>query len=279
MVGGRAALSPLRFHYDSEEFSLPIRLGLASSSGKQDLIVNIISPDKRYEVANYKNALIPTNVDVKPAVKSRFGEFYAALFDKTVAANPGAVITEYAWTAQQGYHCDPCPPRDVTDDDLLALGGDVIKTDLTSKFVMTRLHARYGKTDMTDDLRFKEAKPITGGREEDLESGATPVTTENFFQARYAVRHAWTGAIKCKDPARGIWTGRPDGSEAPVVAASKVAFAPRGKLQLGDVITRDVTEIDLKKTRPKQKPLKAMGAGAAALVGLVALVLRRRRRA
>src|SRR5687768_15989965 len=27
---GRAALSPQRFHYDSEEFSLPIRLGLAN---------------------------------------------------------------------------------------------------------------------------------------------------------------------------------------------------------------------------------------------------------
>ena len=44
MVDGRAALSPLRFHYDSEEFSLPIRLGLANSTGKQDLIVNILAP-------------------------------------------------------------------------------------------------------------------------------------------------------------------------------------------------------------------------------------------
>ncbi|MEZ4403504.1 MAG: DUF2330 domain-containing protein [Kofleriaceae bacterium] len=35
---GRAALSPLRFHYDSDEFALPIRLGLANSSGTQDLI-------------------------------------------------------------------------------------------------------------------------------------------------------------------------------------------------------------------------------------------------
>src|SRR5215831_12164457 len=113
-VDGHAALSPLRFHYDSEEFSLPIRLGLANSSGKQDLIVNILSADKRYEVANYKNAFIPTNFDVKPAVKTRFAEFYAALFDKTVEANPGAVITEYAWTATRNYHCDPCPGLDVT---------------------------------------------------------------------------------------------------------------------------------------------------------------------
>src|SRR5262249_53391520 len=44
---GRAALSPLRFHYDSDHFSLPIRLGLANSSGTQDLIVNILSPHQR----------------------------------------------------------------------------------------------------------------------------------------------------------------------------------------------------------------------------------------
>src|SRR5678815_5890701 len=36
MQDGHAALSPLRFHYDSEEFALPIRLGMANSSGKQD---------------------------------------------------------------------------------------------------------------------------------------------------------------------------------------------------------------------------------------------------
>ena len=62
---GRADLSPLRFHYDADEFSLPIRLGLANSSGTQDLIVNILAPNQRYEVANYKNVTIPTNLDVK----------------------------------------------------------------------------------------------------------------------------------------------------------------------------------------------------------------------
>ena len=61
MEDGHTALSPLRFHYDSEDFSLPIRLGMANSAGKQDLIVNIISKTKRYEVANYKNVFIPTS--------------------------------------------------------------------------------------------------------------------------------------------------------------------------------------------------------------------------
>src|SRR6185369_1380796 len=43
---GQAMLSPLRFHYDSEEFSLPIRLGLLNSAGTQDLIVHILARGK-----------------------------------------------------------------------------------------------------------------------------------------------------------------------------------------------------------------------------------------
>ena len=203
MVDGHAALSPLRFHYDSDEFSLPIRLGLANSPGKQDLIVNILSPDKRYEVANYQNVFIPTNFDVNASVKSRFTEFYAALFDKTVEANPRAVVTEYAWTSipapvyDNSYHCDPCPPVIPDNQDMIALGGDIIGGQITKGgYVLTRLHARYGKDDMKDDLRFREARPVTGGREvysrSGIESGAVP-STQNNFQARYAIRTPWTG--------------------------------------------------------------------------------------
>jgi hypothetical protein len=107
-IDGRATLSPLRFHYDSEQFVLPIRLGLANSSGTQDLIVSILAPGQRYELANYRNVTIPTNLDVKDSVRDHFGAFYAALFDRTIERNPGAVVTEYAGAAT----CDPCPaPR------------------------------------------------------------------------------------------------------------------------------------------------------------------------
>jgi hypothetical protein len=283
MVDGHAALSPIRFHYDSEEFALPIRLGMANSSGKQDLIVNIISPDKRYEVANYRNVFIPTNFDVKDSVKARFGEFYAALFDKTVEANPGAVVTEYAWTAVPNYHCDPCTNADISNPDLMTLGGDVIGGQIAAgTFVLTRLHARYSAQDMKDDLRFREAKPVTGGREQwskqGLEYGAIP-SAQNYFQARYAVRHRWTGPIACKSPQRNIWGGPPDGNYHPTIAASKIAFAPRGKLALGSVIGRDLWEIGFKKNTPatpgfaKPPGGKAMGFGIGALVALVLLSL------
>jgi len=315
MVDGRASLSPLRFHYDSEEFSLPIRLGMANSPGTQDLIVNILSPDKRYEVSNYKNVTIPTNFDVKPTVKTRFAEFYAALFDKTIARNPGAVVTEYAWTAgggrQQiaqpgrpgrpgrpmmiarggGMKCDPCPEVIPDDADMITLGGDIIGGPINrGNYVLTRLHARYGKKDMKDDLRFKEATPITGGREawsaQGLEYGASP-SAANFFQARYAIRYWWTGKIRCQNPKRGVWGGPPDGRANNVIAASKAQYAPRGKLQLASVIGRDLWEIGLKKARPPApKPAppvtpttpKVQAFGLGALAGLVLLGLVRRRR-
>jgi len=307
MVNGRVALSPLRFHYDSEEFSLPIRLGLANSSGQQDLIVNILSPDRRYEVANYKNVTIPTNFDVKPSVKGRFAEFYAALFDKTVEANPGAVITEYAWTAQptpqfggNGAKCDPCPPVIPEDADMMALGADIIGGSIQrGGYVLTRLHARYGKADMKDDLRFREASPIAGGREvwsrSGIEYGAQP-SAQSYFQARYAIRYWWTGPIACKTPIRGVWGGPPHGGTNQVIAASKTAFAPRGQLQLGSVIQRDLWEIGYRKTpapapsppkpaspAPSITPTKKtmwLGGGALAallLIGLGALLARKPR--
>ncbi|MDX2091257.1 MAG: DUF2330 domain-containing protein [Kofleriaceae bacterium] len=122
-ANGRAALSPLRFHYDSDDFSLPIRLGLANSSGTQDLIVSIFAPYQRYEVANYKNVTIPTNIDVDDRVRGDFGAFYAQLFDRTLARNPGAVVTEYAWQATS---CDPCTGPTLQPEELATLGGDVL---------------------------------------------------------------------------------------------------------------------------------------------------------
>jgi MYXO-CTERM domain-containing protein len=266
-VDGRAELSPLRFHYDTDRFELPIRLGLANSSGTQDLIVNILAPNQRYEVANYKNVTIPTNIDVKDSVRNNFGAFYAALFDRTIEKHPGAVITEYAWQATT---CDPCPGPALNYNDFQTLGADVLEGGTPepqrpvprgkrpimrggggSNFVLTRLHARYGK-DIKDDLQFVAAAPIVGGREfvvdettHKLEEGAKPADVNNF-QGRYAIRHEWTGAIACQDPKRGIWGGPPGGGRPQTKAGLDLAFAPRGEVQLATaIVPRDVPEIGM----------------------------------
>jgi len=258
-VDGRAQLSPLRFHYDTDDFSLPIRLGLANSSGTQDLIVNILAPMQRYEVANYANVTIPTNLDVDVKVKDTFGAFYAALFDRTVEMNPGAVVTEYAWQATT---CDPCPGPALDQSHFLTLGADVLGGSKdtvapyqNADFVLTRLHARYG-TSMKDDLRFKTATPIVGGREMmiggRLEERAAKAEYNNF-QGRYAIRYPWTGPIRCEKPVRGVWGGPPHelhqrpGFQPPKVKpALDLAFAPRGGVQLASAVLHDVPEIGVR---------------------------------
>ena len=119
---GRAALSPLRFHYDSTDFTLPVRLGLINSRGTQDLIVNILA-SQRYEPVNYPSVTIPTNLDLAQGSKEHFGRFYTALFDRTLEKNPKAVVTEYSWDASS---CDPCPGPAMYPQDFAELGADAL---------------------------------------------------------------------------------------------------------------------------------------------------------
>jgi MYXO-CTERM domain-containing protein len=297
-VNGMATLSPLRFHYDSPELALPIRLGLANSSGEQDLIVNILAPnDQRYEVANYPNVTIPTNLLVNDAVRTRFAEFYAALFDHTVRQVPNAVVTEYAWSAGS---CDPCPGPTLDPDDIATLGGDVITATYQnidmSDFALTRLHARYGKG-VTNDLVFRAVEPIAGGRGiPDAHGGMeTAVTHEgvNNFQGRYVITHPWTGAITCPNPERGRWGGPPARlrNQMATQAATNLAFAPRGQVALSTLVAVDVPQIGLMASKGAPLPLgtrqpqgcgcqaengAATAFGAFVVLGVI-VVLRRRR--
>ncbi|MBM4778113.1 MAG: DUF2330 domain-containing protein [Archangiaceae bacterium] len=295
---GRATLSPLRFHYDSEKFELPVRLGLINSKDTQDLIVHVLARNQRYEVANLPNVTIPTNIDLVPSAKSEFGPFYASLFDKTQSKVKGSVVTEYSWDAQS---CDPCPTPPLSDTELTELGLDVIdpaaeyvepelevknadkltpqqkqvldamlvntkrqlKAQLDrrsrgSGFVVTRLHARYTKESLGEDLVFRAAPPIQGGREwmkdaeTGLERGATSGTMNNF-QARYAIRYPWTGPATCKNPQWGVWGGKPSkngeedfsGAGKTAGSATNTAFVKRDK-PIEKLIESPIAELDLK---------------------------------
>ena len=231
-------------------------------------------------------------------IKGKFGGFYAALFDRTVEKNPGAVVTEYSWAAGS---CDPCPGPTLQPEELATLGLDVLdpltpaqiaardaaaaaqkrldaldRSQVTPEqqqalyadytrlaqlaprqtnayeLVLTRLHARYGK-DITNDLVFKTADGIVGGREfvvdhktGKLEEGAQRSSTNNF-QARYAIRHPWTGSISCLSPKRGRWGGPPAGqSSAGPEPALDLALVARDSVKLPDAVVRDIPEIGIK---------------------------------
>ena len=114
-------------------------------------------------------------------------------------------------------------------------------------FVLTRLHLRYGKDGLGEDLVFRQAPAIVGGREflsdgKKLETGAVQSSINNF-QARYAIRHAWKGAVKCANPRRGIWGGPPAGeANKGIEAAQKLAFVSRGGINLVAMVARDESE-------------------------------------
>ena len=222
----RAVLSPLRFDYDSPSFSLPVRLGMVNSSGTQDLIVYVLGKDQRYEVANYGNVTIPTNIEVSKKTRETFGDFYTKLFERTVEKNPNSVVTEYSWDAST---CDPCPGPSLDGEDFAALGADVLAGDepqapwmFNRGWTITRLHARYSKDGISEDLVFKKAPSIVGGREfygenEVLETGSSQGRVNNF-QGRYIMRNRWSGALACANPVFGRWGGPPEGVERPDVA-------------------------------------------------------------
>lgn len=263
--GARAVLSPLRVHYDSPTFSLPVRLGLINSAGTQDLIAHILARNQRFEVANYPNAFIPTNVEVRQSARRRFGQFYAALFDKTMQVNPGAVVTEYSWQAGS---CDPCPGPTLSAADIMTFGGDVVGTGGASGaaprgpggrgrrvspnfawgYTLTRLHYRYGRGGLDEDLVFRTAAPAMGGRgmpdprgrfSREVQVGAGT----NNFQGRYAILHRWRGALTCAHPRRGQWGGPPGGQAPQPRAARDLATQSRRGVRLERFLRRPIPEL------------------------------------
>jgi hypothetical protein len=261
---GNVPLSPLRFSFDANELRLPVRLGLLNAGGKQDLIVYVIHPTSRFEVANYANTFIPTNLEVADGVRNNFAAFFAELFDATVEKmGRKVVVTEYAW---QTSGCDPCPTPPLTPQDLSTLGLDVFEGGPVRSsplygvsWVLTRLHTRYSKETLSEDLIFREAKPVMGGRanwngtngDEGAVIGANPNAAVlglapgggyNNFQGRYIIRHYWDKPVACKDPRYDQWGGPPGvplGQNKPT-AAKGLATAPRGKVVLPDEVRSPV---------------------------------------
>ena len=227
-VNGKAVLSPLRVHYDSSEFSLPVRLGLLNSDGEQDLLVHILSRNTRYEVANYQNAFIPTNIRVLNEVRDRYASFYEALFARAISDDPRTVVTEYSWDASS---CDPCPTTPLQPNELQTLGADVIPGSPSYGFVLTRLHYRYSPSTLGEDLVFRAATPVVGGRgTPDRQGKMTERTAQpggmNNFQGRYIILHRWDGAVACENPMRGEWGGPPGSSPTPMPGVPPSLAAP-----------------------------------------------------
>ena len=254
---GAARLSPLRIHYEADELTLPVRLGLANSPGQQDLLVHVLATD-RYETANYRNVFIPTNVVVRNQVKRHFAGFYAALFDRTIAENPGAVVTEYAWSAAS---CDPCPGPTLDPTDVVTLGADVLPSQPSAfSLTLTRLHYRYDASSLGDDLVFRVARPVSGGtgspdERGNLQQGALEAS-QNTFQARYAILHRHWPPASCPNAMHMGWGAEPRGRASRTIPALDTAkVRHRRPADLERMIRRPVPELGL-----VPRPLSPPGA-------------------
>ena len=164
---GQPDLSPLQFSYESEGFSLPIRLGTVNSSGSQDLVVYAVTPldDGRVGISNYEEREVEALCLVEG---DNFGALYTERFRSAVEGDgddDANWVTEYGWAIKNtATKCDPCPPgvdptQPIPASDIVTLGfdfdgggGDSGWWGSTPEFYFTRLHIRYTPEQATDDL-------------------------------------------------------------------------------------------------------------------------------
>ncbi|PWT80069.1 MAG: DUF2330 domain-containing protein [Blastocatellia bacterium] len=193
---GFAYLRPIQVAYESPKFMLPIRLGMVNASGPQELFVYALTRRGRVETTNYRTVKLATGLDLPPFVKHEFASFYKAMFSEQVRREDRrSVFVEYAWDMKW---CDPCAADPLSVDELRKLGvfwSQEESQPLSGRppvlgrgariwpapqdVFMTRLHVRYDSAHFPEDLVFQE----TADRDN--------------FQARYVLRHPWTGAATC----------------------------------------------------------------------------------
>jgi MYXO-CTERM domain-containing protein len=143
-------LSPLQLSYDSEAYSLPIRLGTLNSPGSQDLVVYALNPSSEGSVgiSNYSELSLEDECLFQATDDEDFAGFYARQVDEAYASTEAAGwIQEYAWGSGA---CDPCPPEMPDETDFVSLGMD-FGGDYADLFV-TRLRMRYSPEQATQDL-------------------------------------------------------------------------------------------------------------------------------
>lgn len=240
---GEALLSPLRFHYDSERFVLPLRIGTVNAIGVQDLVIHTIAVGRRYEAANYPAQLMPTSVLLRREASERVGPVHAALLDAVLSRTPGAVVGEYAGRAEGPWQTG----------ELAALGADAAPglasvRGLGEALVITRLHTRLGADEMTQDLEFKGARPIVGGSDAHPKVEPAPVLDPamdgvNDFATRMLVRHPFAGSVSCESPKHGVWEAvSPTGTVAELRRVRALSNVDR-TLPLGELLAQDLPEL------------------------------------
>ncbi len=178
-LGDAMVLSPIQLEYESTELRVPVRLGTLNSPGEQELLLYVLSPEGRYELANRPNEVAPTDILLRPDIGGSFADLYRGISDAIFQRTPGAAITEYAH--RLGFHV---PRTEVRELGLADERGRRSRT-----WTLTRIRHRYGK-DLSDDLTLRPAPPLRLFRRWSEPGLWTPGGHgQNAFHVRYVVRH------------------------------------------------------------------------------------------
>lgn len=139
-----AYLTPLQFRYQSEAFSLPIRIGTTVATAEQEVVIYALTGegDGRVAIANYPETEIADEC-MLPESTTDYAAWYDAQLDSAFAA--GTWLTEYAWSPSG---CDPCSSDPPDREILSALGAG----DTGYGGFFTRLRVRYAPEEATQDL-------------------------------------------------------------------------------------------------------------------------------
>jgi hypothetical protein len=183
---GVAHLRPLQFAFESERFMLPVRLGMLNANGPQDLVLYVLTAGGRVETTNYRTVKMPANMDLPVYVRGEFSRTYKQLFATQAAREDHrAMFTEYFWDMSW---CDPCAGNPLSPEELRQLGvfwaGDAQSRGGGQPVMLTRLHLRFTRDSLPEDLVFQETQDRTN------------------FQARYVLRHPWAGPVNACDAAK-----------------------------------------------------------------------------
>ncbi len=184
---GLTHLRPLQIAFESPKFMLPIRLGTVNADGAQELFIYFLTKQGRVETTNYRTVRLPEAQEIPLYVKDAFGDFYRDLFTQQVKReSERGVFLEYAWDMNW---CDPCAANPLSAEELRGLGvfwqGNLggpqrgRSMPMAQSVFLTRLHVRYDAAHFPEDLMFQET------------------SDRSNFQARYILRHPWTGTDEC----------------------------------------------------------------------------------
>jgi hypothetical protein len=151
---------------------------MLNAHGPQDLVLYVLTANGRVETTNYRTLKVPANMDLPLYVRGEFNKTYKALFTTQAAREDyRAIFTEYFWDMSW---CDPCAADPLSPAELREAGaywvGDGASRGGGQPVMLTRLHLRYTKDSLPEDLVFQETQD------------------RGNFQARYVLRHPWSGS-------------------------------------------------------------------------------------